>query len=144
VVVGMAAGSMLMVCPSSAASATGDPKLHGKGRTSMVTGPVVRLSIARCDAEQFDTLLAMMVESETALRPGIERMPGLLAFYSGADRSTLSFANTSLWDTLEHAHQLDRFQPMLDAGKRFMAAGARFERPIMNYPTLWQFGGKQD
>jgi hypothetical protein len=41
---------------------------------------------------------------------------------------------------LEHARQLDHFQPMLDAGKRFAAAGASFERPIMNYATMWRFG----
>ena len=80
-----------------------------------------------------------MVESEQALRPGIERMPGCLSFHAGADRSTLSFSNTSVWDTLEHAKQLDAFQPMLDAGKEFVAAGATFERPIMNYATLWSF-----
>jgi hypothetical protein len=33
---------------------------------------------------------------------------------------------------------MERFQPMLDLAKRF--AGATFERPIMNYATLWQLG----
>jgi hypothetical protein len=106
----------------------------------MASDPVVRISILRCDAAQFDKLRQMMVESEASLRPGIERMPGHLAFYAGADPTTCSLMNTSLWDTLEHAQQLDRFQPMLDAGKRFAAAGATFERPIMNYATLWRFG----
>jgi hypothetical protein len=106
----------------------------------MASGPVVRISILRCDAAQFDALRQMMLESEAALRPGIERMPGHLAFYAGADPATNSLVNTSLWDTLEHAQQLDRYQPMLDAGKRFAAAGATFERPIMNYATLWRFG----
>jgi hypothetical protein len=27
---------------------------------------------------------------------------------------------------------------MLDLGKEFAAKGATFERPIMNYATLWQ------
>jgi hypothetical protein len=67
-------------------------------------------------------------------------MPGLLAFYAGADEATLSLVNTSIWDTLEHAKQLDTFQPMLDAGKEFVAAGARFERPIMNHAALWRCG----
>ncbi|HMI19922.1 MAG TPA: hypothetical protein VK533_10285 [Sphingomonas sp.] len=100
----------------------------------------MRISILRCEAAQFDKLRQMMFESEAALRPGIEQMPGHLAFYAGADPATCSLMNTSLWDTLEHAQQLDRFQPMLDAGKRFAAAGAAFERPIMNYATLWRFG----
>jgi hypothetical protein len=30
---------------------------------------------------------------------------------------------------------------MLDLGKPFIAKGATFERPIMNYTTLWQLKG---
>jgi len=104
----------------------------------MVADPIVRISILRCDADRFDAMRKMMFESEAALRPGIEQMPGFVAIYAGADPATCSLMNTSIWDTLEHAQQLDRFQPMLDAGKRFAAEGARFERPIMNYATLWR------
>ena len=46
--------------------------------------------------------------------------------------------NVSLWVDLDAAKQLDRFQPMLDAGKPYVAKGATFERPIMNYTTPWQ------
>jgi hypothetical protein len=80
----------------------------------------------------------MMIEDEKALRPGIETMRGLLAFYVGADEATSSLTNVSLWVDLDAAQQLDHFQPMLDAGKPYVAKGARFERPIMNYMTLWQ------
>ena len=81
-----------------------------------------------------------MEQSETDLRPGIEAMPGLLAYYAGSDEATHSLTNTSVWDSLEHAQQLDHFQPMLDLGKRFAAEGAQLERPIMNYASLWRFG----
>ena len=101
---------------------------------------VVRISVLRCDAPKFALLRRMMLEAEAALRPGIEAMPGLLAFYAGADEATSSLINVSVWDTLEHARQLDSFQPMLDAGKRFVAEGARFERPIMNHASLWRCG----
>ena len=101
---------------------------------------VVRVSIVRCDAAKFALLRRMMLDVEAALRPGIEAMPGLLSFYAGADEATLSLINTSVWDTLEHAKQLDTFQPMLDAGKRFVAEGVTFERPIMNHAVLWRFG----
>jgi hypothetical protein len=106
----------------------------------MTPVPVVRVSISRCDAGDYDKLHRMMLETEAVLRPGIERMPGFLAFYSGEDRENLAFSNISLWDTPEHARQLDHFQPMLEAGKRFAAAGARFDRPVTNFATLWQFG----
>lgn len=105
-----------------------------------MSDPVIRVSIIRCDAAKFALLRKLMVDVEAALRPGIEAMPGLLAFYAGADEATLSLINTSFWDTLEHAKQLDTFQPMLDAGKQFVAAGAVFERPIMNHASLWRIG----
>jgi len=35
---------------------------------------------------------------------------------------------------------MERFQPMPDLGKRFLGAGATFERPIMNYATLRHIG----
>jgi hypothetical protein len=80
----------------------------------------------------------MMIETEKVLRPGIETMPGLIAFFVGADEATSSLSNVSLWLDLDAAKQLDRFQPMLDSGKAFVAKGATFERPIMNYMPLWQ------
>jgi hypothetical protein len=125
-------------------AAQGEQPASITGRKNMAFDPVVRISISRCDAAQFDKLRQLMLESEATLRPGIERMPGNLAFYAGADPTCLTFTNISLWDTLEHAQQLDQFQPMLDAGKRFVAEGARFDRPIINSATLWRFGPMSD
>lgn len=105
-----------------------------------MSAPIVRMSIARCDATRFALLRRMMLDSESVLRPGIEAMPGLLAFYSGVDEAALALTQVSVWDTLEHARQLDSFQPMLDEGKRFAAAGATFERPIINAGSMWYFG----
>jgi hypothetical protein len=102
--------------------------------------PVVRISILRCEPEQFAELRRMTVASQSVLAPGIEKMKGCLGFFVGADEATSSLTNTSLWETLQDAQQLDRFQPMLDLGKEFVAKGAIFERPIMNYTTLWQIG----
>ena len=100
--------------------------------------PIVRVSIIRCAPDRFAELRQLMIEVEKELRPGIEAMRGLLTFYAGADEVTSSLTNVSTWVDLDAAKQLDHFQPMLDAGKRFVAAGATFERPIMNYMTLWQ------
>ncbi|MBV8748907.1 MAG: hypothetical protein JO103_04245 [Candidatus Eremiobacteraeota bacterium] len=100
--------------------------------------PIVRVSIIRSPPDSFAEMRELMIEAETVLRPGIESMRGLLAFYAGADEVTSSLTNVSLWVDLETAKQLDGFQPMLDFGKRFTAKGAIFERPIMNYMTLWQ------
>ena len=103
--------------------------------------PVVRVSILRCPPERFVELRQMSLEADAVLRPGIQAMPGLLAFYFAADEATSSLANVSLWTSLEAAKQLDTFQPMLDLGKPFIAKGAVFERPIMNHSTLWQISG---
>jgi hypothetical protein len=100
--------------------------------------PIVRVSIIRCAPDKFAGIRQMMIEADKVLRPGIESMRGLLAFYSGADETTSSLTNVSLWVDLDAAKQLDHFQPMLDLGKEFVANGATFERPIMNYMTLWQ------
>lgn len=100
--------------------------------------PVVRVSILRSAPERFDELRQMMTAADAILRPGIEAMPGLLAFYTGADEATSSLSNVSVWTTLDRAKQLDRFQPMLDLGRAFVEKGAVFERPVMNYTSLWQ------
>ena len=103
--------------------------------------PVVRVSIMRCAPETFLDFQQMMIETDSVLRPGIEAMPGLISFYVGADEATSSLSQVSIWKTLADARQLDTFQPMLDLGKSFVQKGATFERPIMNYLTLWQLRG---
>jgi hypothetical protein len=44
--------------------------------------------------------------------------------------------NVSVWDTLEHANAI--VAPMLALAKQFTDLGVEFERPIVNYPVLWQ------
>jgi hypothetical protein len=100
--------------------------------------PVVRVSILRCPPERFAEMRQMMIDAEALLRPGIEAMRGLVAFYVGEDEATSSLSNVSLWTDLDAAKQLDHFQPMLDSGKPFVAKGGSFERPIMNYLPLWE------
>lgn len=101
---------------------------------------VVRVSILRCEPSRFAELKRMMSEAESILAPGIRAMRGCRAYVVGADVTTSSLSNVSTWDTLDDARQMERFQPMLDLGKRFLDAGAAFERPIMNYATLWHIG----
>lgn len=106
--------------------------------------PVIRVSILRCPPERFAELRQMMADADPVLRPGIEAMPGLLAFYVGEDETTYSLSNVSLWTSLEAAKQLDTYRPMLDLGKPFLEKGAIFERPIMNYATQWQIEGAEN
>jgi hypothetical protein len=105
--------------------------------------PVVRVSILRCKAERFQEFERMMTESARILLPGIRAMHGCRGYFAGSDQATSSLSNVSVWETLEDAKQMERFQPMLDLGKQFLEAGATFERPIMNYGTLWQLGNDE-
>ena len=100
--------------------------------------PIVRVSILRCAPDRVAEVRQMMIDADKVLRSGIETMRGLLAFYTGVDEATSSLSNVSLWTDLAAAKQLDTFQPMLNLGQEFVAKGVTFERPIMNYATLWQ------
>jgi hypothetical protein len=48
--------------------------------------------------------------------------------------------NVSVWDTLEHAQQMDGLKEMRVEGARFRAKRVRFER-IVNYETVWDITG---
>ena len=99
---------------------------------------VVRVSILRCKPEDFAQLREMMMAALAPLEPGIGKMPGFVHFYAGADEASSSLSNVSIWTSFETAKQLDTYQPMLDLGREFVAKGANFERPVMNYTTLWE------
>jgi hypothetical protein len=100
--------------------------------------PTIRVSVIRCDPQDFAELRKMMAEAISVLEPGIRQMRGLIHFYAGEDEAVSSLVNVSMWRTLEEAKQLDTFQPMLDLGKVFVSKGATFERPIMNYASQWE------
>jgi hypothetical protein len=46
--------------------------------------------------------------------------------------------NVSTWDTLEHAQAMATLSEMAALAQEFGALGVEFERPIANYPVLWQ------
>jgi hypothetical protein len=122
------------------------PRLSQSATENAMTAnnaPVVRVSILRCKPDQFQKFEHMMAESARILLPGIRAMHGCRGYFAGSDQATSSLSNVSVWETLEDAKQMETFQPMLDLGKRFLDAGATFERPIMNYGTLWQLGNAE-
>jgi hypothetical protein len=65
------------------------------------------------------------------LIPATKRLPGLIHFYAGVPPEG-SAVQVSVWDSEEHAAQLDRLEEMtVDA--RAEACGVTFH-PIVNYP----------
>ncbi|HEX5507901.1 MAG TPA: hypothetical protein VFX37_05295 [Pseudolabrys sp.] len=107
----------------------------------LMVGPVVRVSVLRCKPEQFQEFKQMMAASLSVLDGGIKKTRGLIHYYAGEDEAVSSLTNVSIWETLADAKQMDTFKPMLDLGVEFARKGATFERPIMNYATLWQLDG---
>ena len=107
----------------------------------MLSKPLaIRVALVRCDPDNFQLISDKMEKSERALRPGVEAMPGLVAFYAGADAETLTLTNVSIWDSVDHAKQLDTFEPMVALAKEFITDGGRPERPVMNHLMQWSFG----
>src|SRR5882724_6303634 len=99
--------------------------------------PVVRISKGRFDVERLAEAEALLGASERALRVPLQNLPGLLHHYVGIDRQQGYLTNVSIWDTLEHAHQLDTLQAMLAQRPLLEAAGVAFEL-ITNHETLWE------
>jgi hypothetical protein len=65
-------------------------------RGKQMGGPVLRISISRCEPEHFGTLKRMMIADEAILRPGLAALPGFMSLYAGADAENCSLMNTSL------------------------------------------------
>jgi hypothetical protein len=45
--------------------------------------------------------------------------------------------NVSIWNSLAESRQMETFPPMLALAAEFTALGVRFQRPILNFETLW-------
>lgn len=96
----------------------------------------VRVSRATFDPSRFAEVDAMNRKTSEYLIPAIRRLPGLIHFYAGVSPKG-SAAHVSVWDSEEHAAQLDRLKEMIvDARKEAEASGVTFH-PIVNYPINW-------
>jgi hypothetical protein len=70
------------------------------------------------------------------LIPAIRRLPGLIHFYAGVSPEG-SAVQVSVWDSDEHARQLDHLTEMtVEARGEAEAVGVAFT-PIVNYPVGW-------
>jgi quinol monooxygenase YgiN len=99
---------------------------------------VVRISKGRYAADRHDDVTARLEASAETLVPAIRRMPGCLHYYAGTDAATHTMINVSVWDTLDHAQAMGSLPEMAALAAEFIALGVEFERPIANYPVLWQ------
>ncbi len=99
--------------------------------------PVVRISLGRFNATDYDTIRKLLDDSQKTLIPAIRALKGNRAYYVGIDPENNAMTNVSVWDTRTDAEQMATLQPMLDLAKIFIDAGVRFERPITNHEIVW-------
>jgi hypothetical protein len=103
---------------------------------SLPATAVIRVSRATFDPSRYAEVDAMNTKTSQYLIPAIQRLPGLVHFYAGVSPQG-SAVQVSVWDSGEHAAQLDRLTEMtVDARGEAEAVGVVFT-PIVNYPVNW-------
>jgi quinol monooxygenase YgiN len=79
-----------------------------------------------------------MSAAAQTLLPAIRNLPGCISYYVATEQESSTMVNVSVWDTLEHAQAMATLAEMGALAQEFIALGVEFERPIINYPALWQ------
>ena len=103
---------------------------------SLPPAAVVRVSRGSFDPGRFAEVDAVNTKVSEYLVPAIRRLPGLIHWYAGVSPAG-SIVNVSVWDSDEHAAQMDRLTEMtVDARGEMEAVGVAFT-PIVNYPVGW-------
>ena len=103
---------------------------------SLPATAAVRVSRATFDPGRFAEVDAMNTKTSAYLIPAIRRLPGLIHFYAGVSPEG-SAVQVSVWDSGEHAAQLDQLTEMIiDARGEAEAVGVTFT-PIVSYPINW-------
>ncbi|MBU3064338.1 hypothetical protein KO481_22740 [Nocardia sp. NEAU-G5] len=98
---------------------------------------VVRVSRATFAPNLFAEVDTLNTKQAEYLIPAIEQLPGLIHFYSGVSPEG-SIMQISVWDTDEHAAQLNGLKEMAVVARgEAEAVGVTFERPIVHYPIDW-------
>ena len=101
--------------------------------------PVVRVSLGWFPAEKADEVARNMDYAGKPLGAAIQKLPGLISYYSGIDRERHAIVNVSLWETERAAEQMSTLQQMIDQGGVLTRLGVQFVRPIPNCEALWSF-----
>ena len=99
--------------------------------------PIVRISRGSFAPEKYETIKARLEAAQTSLVPAIRQLAGCLHYFAAIDRESSSMVNVSVWRSLADAQQMQTLGPMLALAEDFTREGVRFERPIINYETLW-------
>ena len=99
---------------------------------------IIRISKGSYPPARHAEFTTRMAEAGKTLIPAIQKLPGCLSYFAATDEDSSTMVNLSVWDTLDHAQAMASLPEMAAMAKEFIALGAEFERPIVNYPSLWQ------
>lgn len=97
---------------------------------------VIRISHSSFDPARFAEVERMAQETGTYLIPAIQKLPGLIKYYSALSPAG-SYVHVSIWETEAHAQQMSSLREMIvDARQAAEALGVQFS-PIVNHPINW-------
>jgi len=99
---------------------------------------IVRLSRGSFDPVNYDAIRKRLDESQRTLAPAIRGLHGCLHYWAAIDAVAHTMVNISVWRSIDDARQMDSLAPMQALAAEFTALGVMFERPIVNYDTLWE------
>lgn len=100
----------------------------------------VRVAHVTFDPSRYDAVVVEDQKTSEYLIPAIKQLPGLLHWYSGVSPEG-SLSQVSIWDSEEHAAQMDHLKEMrVRAREDFAAIGLTFTAETAtytNYPITW-------
>jgi hypothetical protein len=85
--------------------------------------PVVRISLGRFDAANYDAVRKLLDDSQKTLIPAIGALKGDRAYYVGIDPENNAMTNVSVWDTRTDAEQMAALNGMLEEQKAVIVGG---------------------
>jgi hypothetical protein len=103
---------------------------------SLPATAVVRVSRSNFDPNLFAEVDALNTKQAEYLIPAIKQLPGLIRWYTGISPDG-SLVQVSVWDSGEHAAQMDRLKEMAVVARGEMEAVGVTFTPIVNYPLSW-------
>jgi hypothetical protein len=99
--------------------------------------PIVRISRGFFAPEKYEAVKARLDAAQPSLVPAIRQLTGCLHYFAAIDQESSTMVNVSIWRSLAEAQQMQTLGPMLALAEDFAREGVRFERPIVNYETVW-------
>ena len=111
---------------------------NARAEPTAVPMRIVRISRGSFPPEKYEDVKLRLAASQKSLVPAIRQLARCLHYFAAIDRESSSMVNVSVWRSLADAQQMQTLAPMLALAEEFTREGVRFERPVINYETLWE------